>query len=98
MMMQILSGHGTHSLMKMDKQCLHLQSLLYAQGNQVDVSSYKDPCKYGGDTGIKRSKSNDQKVKGMSESSIRGMDISSYIALKKAGGNIMIMKEMRHRY
>ena len=23
-----LSGHGTHSLMKMDKQCLHLQSLL----------------------------------------------------------------------
>ena len=29
----------------------------YAQGNQVDVSSYKDPWEYGGDTGLK-----DQKV------------------------------------
>ena len=34
---------------------------------------------------IKRSKVTIKKVKGMSESSIRGMDISSYIALKKAG-------------
>jgi len=57
----------------------------YAQGNQVDVSSYKDPWEYGGDTGLKDQKVTIKKVKGMSESSIRGMDISSYLALKKAG-------------
>ena len=57
----------------------------YAQGNQVDVSSYKDPWEYGADTGLKDQKVTIKKVKGMSESSIRGMDISSYLALKKAG-------------
>lgn len=57
----------------------------YAQGNQVDVSSYKDPWEYGGDTGLKDQKVTIKKVKGMSESSIRGMDISSYLALKKEG-------------
>ena len=57
----------------------------YTQGNQVDVSSYKDPWEYGGDTGLKDQKVTIKKVKGMSESSIRGMDISSYLALKKAG-------------
>lgn len=57
----------------------------YAQGNQVDVSSYKDPWEYGGDTGLKDQKVTIKKVKGMSGSSIRGMDISSYLALKKAG-------------
>ena len=57
----------------------------YVQGNQVDVSSYKDPWEYGGDTGLKDQKVTIKKVKGMSESSIRGMDISSYLALKKAG-------------
>ena len=57
----------------------------YAQGNQVDVSSYKDSWEYGGDTGLKDQKVTIKKVKGMSESSIRGMDISSYLALKKAG-------------
>ena len=57
----------------------------YAQGNQVDVSTYKDPWEYGGDTGLKDQKVTIKKVKGMSESSIRGMDISSYLALKKAG-------------
>ena len=57
----------------------------YAQGKQVDVSSYKDPWEYGGDTGLKDQKVTIKKVKGMSESSIRGMDISSYLALKKAG-------------
>ena len=57
----------------------------YAQGNQVDVSTYKDPWEYGGDTGLKDQKVTIKKIKGMSESSIRGMDISSYLALKKAG-------------
>ena len=59
----------------------------YAQGNQVDVSTYKDPWEYGGDTGLKRS--NSLLIKKLNrtchESSIRGMDISSYTALKKAG-------------
>ena len=57
----------------------------YAQGNQVDVSTYKDPWEYGGDTGLKNLSASIKKLNNMSESSIRGMDISSYTALKKAG-------------
>ena len=57
----------------------------YAQGNQVDVSSYKDPWEYGGDTGLKNLTASVKKLNNMSQSSIRGMDISSYTALKKAG-------------
>ena len=37
---------------------------------------------YGGDTGLKNLTAS---VKNLSQSSIRGMDISSYTALKKAG-------------
>ena len=57
----------------------------YAQGNQVDVSSYKDPWEYGGDTGLKNLTASVKKLNNMSQSSVRGMDISSYTALKKAG-------------
>ena len=57
----------------------------YAQGNQVDVSTYKDPWEYGGDTGLKNLTASVKKLNNMSQSSIRGMDISSYTALKKAG-------------
>ena len=57
----------------------------YAQGNQVDVSSYKDPWEYGGDTGLKALKVNIKKISGMAENAIRGVDISSYQALKNAG-------------
>ena len=57
----------------------------YAQGNQVDVSTYKDPWEYGGDTGLKSLPASIKKINNMSQSSIRGMDISSYTALKKAG-------------
>ena len=57
----------------------------YAQGNQVDVSTYKDPWEYGGDTGLKNLTASVKKLNNMSQSSIRGMDISSYLALKKAG-------------
>ena len=46
---------------------------------------YNDADFVGGDTGLKDQKVTIKKVKGMSESSIRGMDISSYLALKKAG-------------
>ena len=69
--------------MKMDKQC-PLAIHAYAQGNQVDVSSYKDPWEYGGDTGLKDQKVTIKKVKGMSESSIRGMDISSLFCIKES--------------
>ena len=57
----------------------------YAQGNQVDVSTYKDPWEYGGDTGLKNLTASVKKLNNMSQSSIRGMDISSYTALKNAG-------------
>lgn len=55
----------------------------YAQGNETDTS--RDPYKYGDDTGLKQQKVTIKKVKNMSDSTIRGIDISSYTALKKAG-------------
>lgn len=55
----------------------------YAQGNETDTSI--DPYKYGDDTGLKQQKVTIKKVKNMSDSTIRGIDISSYTALKKAG-------------
>ena len=55
----------------------------YAQGNETDTS--RDPYKYGDDTGLKQQKKKKKKVKNMSDSTIRGIDISSYTALKKAG-------------
>ena len=55
----------------------------YAQGNETDTS--RDPYKYGDDTGLKQQKVTIKKVKHMSDSTIRGIDISSYTALKKAG-------------
>lgn len=55
----------------------------YAQGNETDTS--RDPYKYGDDTGLKQQKVTIKKVKNMSASTIRGIDISSYTALKKAG-------------
>lgn len=55
----------------------------YAQGNETDTS--RDPYKYGDDTGLKQQKVTIKKVKNMSDSTIRGIDILSYTALKKAG-------------
>lgn len=55
----------------------------YAQGNETDTS--RDPYKYGDDTGLKQQKVTIKKVQNMSDSTIRGIDISSYTALKKAG-------------
>ena len=55
----------------------------YAQGNETDTS--RDPYKYGDDTGLKQQKVTIKKVKNMSDSTIRGIDISSYTAIKKAG-------------
>ena len=55
----------------------------YAQGHETDTS--RDPYKYGDDTGLKQQQVTIKKVQNMSDSTIRGIDISSYTALKKAG-------------
>ena len=59
----------------------------YAQGNQVDVEGnvYRDPYQYGTESELKNQQVTIKKITDMSESAIRGMDISSYIALKEAG-------------
>lgn len=62
---------------------ISLAIFAYAQGHQTDTS--RDPYKYGDDTGLKSQKVTINKVSKMADSTIRGMDISSYIALKNAG-------------
>lgn len=77
---------GWNSFFDSDGQALmSLAVFAYAKGNKVDVSTYKDPWQYGGDTGLKDQKVKIQKISGMSQSAMRGMDISSYQALKNAG-------------
>lgn len=55
----------------------------YAQGHETDTS--RDPYKYGDDTGLKQQKVTVSKIDNMTDSTIQGMDISSYNALKTAG-------------
>ena len=55
----------------------------YAQGHETDTS--RDPYKYGDDTGLKQQQVTINKVENMTDSTIQGMDISSYNALKNAG-------------
>lgn len=62
---------------------ISLAIFAYARGNRVDTS--RDPYKYGDDTGLKDQKVNINKIRNMTASTIRGMDISSYISLKNAG-------------
>lgn len=62
---------------------ISLAIFAYAKGNQVDTT--RDPYKYGDDTGLKNKKVNINKIHNMTASTIRGMDISSYISLKNAG-------------
>ncbi|WP_455538581.1 glycosyl hydrolase 53 family protein [Terrisporobacter sp.] len=59
-----------------------------AKGMSVDngvEEEVKDPYEYGGETGVKEQKVDIDKISTMYSSSIRGVDISSYTALKKAG-------------
>ena len=59
-----------------------------SQGLSVDnivKEEEKDPYEYGGETGVKEQKVNINQIPTMYSSSIRGVDISSYTALKKAG-------------
>ena len=57
----------------------------FAQGWNVDIDTYRDPYEYGDDTGLKEQRVTFHKISNMSESTIRGVDIGSYIALKNAG-------------
>ena len=59
-----------------------------AKGLSVDndvEEEEKDPYQYGGETGVKEQKVDIDEISTMYSSSIRGVDISSYTALKKAG-------------
>ena len=59
-----------------------------AKGLNVDSdveAEEKDPYQYGGETGVKEQKVDIDEISTMYSSSIRGVDISSYTALKKAG-------------
>ena len=57
----------------------------FAQGWNVDIDTYRDPYEYADDTGLKEQRVTFHKISNMSESTIRGVDIGSYIALKNAG-------------
>ena len=59
-----------------------------AKGENVDNNveeEEKDPYEYGGESGLKEQEVTIKRINGLSSDSIRGVDISSYTALKKAG-------------
>ena len=49
----------------------------------IENEEWKDPYQYGGETGLKDQKVDIDEISTMYSSSIRGVDISSYTALKK---------------
>ena len=59
-----------------------------AKGLSVDndvEEEEKDPYEYGGESGLKEQEVTIKRIDSLSANSIRGVDISSYTALKKAG-------------
>lgn len=84
MMREKLLMVGIHFLIMDRQQCL-FQFFAYAQGKGDDTNVSVDPWIYGGESGLKDQKVTIKKVTGMSENAMRGMDISSYEALKNAG-------------
>ena len=71
-----------------DEQGLAQNSLAvfgFAQGWNIDIDSQRDPYEYGDDTGLKEKQVNINKISNMSESTIRGVDVGSYVALTNAG-------------
>ena len=59
-----------------------------ARGLSVDndvEEEEKDPYQYGGESGLKEEEVTIKRIDSLSANSIRGVDISSYTALKKAG-------------
>ena len=66
---------------------ISLAIFAYAQTDKKEdrPDTSRDPYKYGDDTGLKQQKVTINKVTNMTDSTIRGIDISSYTALKNAG-------------
>ena len=66
---------------------ISLAIFAYAQTDEEKdrPDTSRDPYKYGDDTGLKQQKVTINKVTNMTDSTIRGIDISSYVALKNAG-------------
>lgn len=56
-----------------------------AAGKDVDTQIIRDPYQYGDETGLKDEQVTITKVPGMTSNTIRGVDISSYLALQNAG-------------
>ena len=76
---------GWNSFFDNGQAAMSLSIFAYAQGKGDDTNVSVDPWIYGGQSGLKDQKVTIKKVTGMSENAMRGMDISSYEALKNAG-------------
>ena len=57
----------------------------YAKGEQVDVTTWRQPFQFGVEPNLKQQTVNINKIENMSESTIRGVDVSSYVVLQNAG-------------
>ena len=71
-----------------DRAVISLASFAYALGHKDDISTTPSTdviYKYGLESGLKDLNVNISKIEGMNDSTIRGVDISSYQALKDAG-------------
>ena len=77
--------NGWNSFFDNGQAAMSLSIFAYAQGKGDDTNVSVDPWIYGGESGLKDQKVTIKKVTGMSENAMRGMDISSYEALKNAG-------------
>ena len=62
-----------------------VQAKAISEESKTNNEEWKDPYQYGGETGLKEQKVDIDEISTMYSSSIRGVDISSYTALKKAG-------------
>ncbi len=77
-----------NSFFEDDHALTSLATFAYAQGNKVDVTSTPTEdaiYKYGLDYDLKDQNVNISQINNMNSSAVRGVDISSYYALKKAG-------------
>lgn len=71
-----------------DRAIISLATFAYAQGNKVDITTTPSTeiiYKYGLESGLKDVNVTIPKIDGMNDSAIRGVDVSSYQALKDAG-------------
>lgn len=71
-----------------DRAIISLAAFAYAQGNKVDITTTPSTeiiYKYGLESGLKDVNVTIPRIDGMNDSAIRGVDVSSYQALKDAG-------------